>query len=252
VPMVRRRVHQGVAAGKAVIGQGTGVENQRRTLGHVDHVVVDTQTGQMTQLVLRKGNFFPEYVVIAAEQIKDVDEQDVFVDVGDEELAELPRYKPRPAAEILTELDDRLNETWPSPFVAVQATMAGGVLRLTGSVPSKPCRVQAEERAQSVEGVIDVQNELAVEPVLPTETSADERTEVAVQVTAALAADPRTKDAVIEVIHDRGVVALQGQVDRVATRNAAAEIAGQQRGVTTVVNELMIVSSVQTAPHSAW
>src|SRR5215216_3081822 len=71
VPMVRRRVHQGIAAGKAVIGHGTGVENQHKTLGHVDHVVVDMQTGQMTQLILRHGNFFPEYVVIAAEQIKD-------------------------------------------------------------------------------------------------------------------------------------------------------------------------------------
>jgi osmotically-inducible protein OsmY len=61
---------------------------------------------------------------------------------------------------------------------------------------------------------------------------------------AALAADPRTKQAVIEVIHDRGVVALQGQVEGGAARNAAAEIASQQRGVTTVVNELMIASSV--------
>jgi osmotically-inducible protein OsmY len=240
VPLVRRRVHQGIAAGKAVIGPGTGVENQRKTLGHVDHVVVDTQTGQITQLILRNGNFFPEYVVIAAEQIKDVDEQDVFVAVTDAELAQLSRYKPRPTAEILAELDERLNEAWPSPFAGVQATMEGGVLRLMGSVRSQPLRVHAAEHAQGIEGVIDVQNELVVDSDMQPETPTEGHTDVALQVTAALAAHPRTEQAVIEVIHDRGVVTLQGQVESMAVRSAAAEIAGQQPGVTTVVNELMV------------
>jgi osmotically-inducible protein OsmY/sporulation protein YlmC with PRC-barrel domain len=244
VPMVRRRVHQGIAAGTTVIGHGTGVENPHKTLGHVDHVVVDTQTGQMAQLILRHGNFFPEYVVIPAAQIKDVDEQNVFVSVGDAELPALARYKPRPAAEVLAEAHDRLNETWPSPFAGVHATMEGGVLQLMGSVRSKPLQYHAEEHVRGIEGVIDVQNELVIDPDLQTETPAEDRTDVALQVIAALATDPRTKQAVIEVIHDRGVVTLQGQVESVAARNAAAEIASQQRGVTTVVNELIIASSV--------
>ena len=85
---------------------------------------------------------------------------------------------------------------------------------------------------------------MVIDPDLQTETPAEDRTDVALQVIAALATDPRTKQAVIEVIHDRGVVTLQGQVESVAVRNAAAEIASQQRGVTTVVNELIIASSV--------
>lgn len=240
VPMVRRRVHQGIAAGKAVIGSGTEVENPRKTLGHVDHVVVDTQTGQISQLVLRNGTFFPEYVVIGAEQIKDVDEQDVFVAVSDEELAQLPRYKPRPAAEILAELDERLHETWPSPFAGVQATVEGGVLRLIGTVRSKTLQYHAEEHARAIEGVIDVENELVVASDPETETPAVGQPDIALVVGAALAADPRTERSVIEVIHDRGVVTLQGEVENAVARNAATEIAGQQPGVTTVVNELMI------------
>lgn len=252
VSIVRRRVHQGIAAGKALIGPSTEVENPHKTLGHVDHVVVDTQTGQMTQLILRSGTFFPEYVVIGVAQIKDVDEQSVFVTVSDEELAQLPRYKPRPAAEILAQLHERLHETWPSPFAGVSATMEGGVLRLMGSVRSKPLQYHAAEHAHNIEGVIDVQNELVVDPDLPTEITTENQIDVALQSTAALAADPRTEQAVIEVIYDRGVVTLQGQVESMAVRNAAAEIAGQQPRVTTVVNELMIASKVEAPQNATW
>jgi osmotically-inducible protein OsmY/sporulation protein YlmC with PRC-barrel domain len=252
VPMVRRRVHQGIAAGKAVIGPGTEVENPRKTLGHVDHVVVDTQTGQMTQLILRSGTFFPEYVVIGAEQIKAVDEQDVLVTVTDEELAGLPRYKHRPAPEILAELQDRLNETWPSPFGGVRATMEGGVLCLTGAVRSESLQYHAAEHARSIEGVIDVQNELVVDPDLPTEIATETPINVALQVSATLAAHPRTEQALIEVIHDRGVVVLQGQVENMAVRTAAAEIAGQQPGVKTVVNELIVATKEEAPQNVAW
>lgn len=242
-PMIRKRIHQGIAAGKAVIGHDTEVENLHRALGHVDHVVVDTQTGQMTQLVLRSGGFFPEYVVVSAAQIKDVDEQDVLVAVGSEELAALPRYRARPAAEILAELHERLNETWPSPFAGITATMEGGILHLMGHVRSKTLQYHAEEHARAIEGVIDVQNELVVDPDLQVGKSSVDHAIFVAQVSAALAADPRTEHAVIEVIEDRGVVTLQGQVESLAARNAAAEIAGQQPGVTTVFNELMIVSN---------
>jgi osmotically-inducible protein OsmY len=252
VPMVRRRVHQGIAAGKAVIGPSTEVENPRKTLGHVDHVVIDTQTGQMTQLIFRSGTFFPEYVVIGAEQIKDVDEQDVFVTVTDEELAELPRYKQRPAAEILAVLHERLHETWPSPFASVQSTMAGGVLRLIGAVRSESLRYHAEEHARTIEGVIDVQNELVVDPDLQAEIATENHVNLALQVSAALAAHPRTEQALIEVIHDRGVVVLQGQVENMAVRTTAAEIASQQPGVKTVVNELIVASKEEAPQKVAW
>jgi len=239
VPLVRKRVHQGIAAGQAVIGRGTEVESQHKALGHVDHVVVDTQTGRISQLVLRRG-LFPEYVVIPAEQIKDVDEQGVFLSVTDAALTALPRYTPRLADEILADLYDRLHETLPSPFESVKATVEGGVLVLTGCVRSKALQSHAEAHARAIAGVIDVQNELLIEPDRPTETTTDEPASLTTQVYAALAADPRTQQAVIEVIADRGVVTLQGQVATTAVREAAAEIARQQRGVTAVINELMV------------
>jgi osmotically-inducible protein OsmY len=59
-------------------------------------------------------------------------------------------------------------------------------------------------------------------------------------VTEALLNDSRTKQAVIEVIDQRGMITLIGVVDSVETSRAAEEIARQQPAVVSVVNELKI------------
>jgi osmotically-inducible protein OsmY len=53
--------------------------------------------------------------------------------------------------------------------------------------------------------------------------------------------DSRTADAVIDVIQDRHLVILQGQVDSVTTRRAATTIATRIPGVTAVNNELVVL-----------
>lgn len=60
------------------------------------------------------------------------------------------------------------------------------------------------------------------------------------RVMNALLNDPRTEQAIIEVIHDRGIVTLSGTVDSRDTSRAAEEIAREQPGVVSVVNELKI------------
>jgi osmotically-inducible protein OsmY len=52
--------------------------------------------------------------------------------------------------------------------------------------------------------------------------------------------DSRTADAVIDVIQDRHMVILQGQVDSVSTRCAAMTIATHIPGITGVNNELVV------------
>jgi hypothetical protein len=56
----------------------------------------------------------------------------------------------------------------------------------------------------------------------------------------ALMKDPRTEDAVIEVIHDRGMVTLQGVVDNSATKQAAHMITTEFPGVVSIMNELAV------------
>ena len=64
--------------------------------------------------------------------------------------------------------------------------------------------------------------------------------DVGQRVANALLEDPRTKENVIEVANERGIVTLTGTVDSDETRQAAEEIARQQTGVISVVNELKV------------
>ena len=56
----------------------------------------------------------------------------------------------------------------------------------------------------------------------------------------ALTNDPRTKDAKIEVANERGIVTLNGTVAQENIRQAAEEIAKQQQGVITVIDEIKV------------
>jgi hyperosmotically inducible protein len=60
------------------------------------------------------------------------------------------------------------------------------------------------------------------------------------QVTNALLNNRRTKDAVIDVSSQGGVVTLSGTVSSHRVKQAAEEIARQQEGVITVVNDLSL------------
>jgi osmotically-inducible protein OsmY len=67
-----------------------------------------------------------------------------------------------------------------------------------------------------------------------------EGTNVSDRISQALMNDPRTQDEVIEVASLQGLVTLSGKVASEATRRAAEEIARQQRGVISVVNEIKV------------
>jgi osmotically-inducible protein OsmY len=62
--------------------------------------------------------------------------------------------------------------------------------------------------------------------------------DVVKQIYDQLLNDPRTRGAVIDVSFNQGMVTLTGVVKALAVREAAEEIARQQPGVISVVNEL--------------
>ncbi len=64
--------------------------------------------------------------------------------------------------------------------------------------------------------------------------------ELVERVTEALLRDPRTRNSVIEVANDRGIVTLKGSVEKEAISQAAEEITREQEGVITVINEIKI------------
>jgi uncharacterized protein YrrD len=181
MPMVKRRVHEGVVTGRIVLGRHTKVvaADLGKAFGHVARIGCNADNGRITDFVIQRG-LIPEHFMLPASAIKEINEENLVLATSDG-LDQLPRYTAKGTVEVV-------------------ADGGGGAMH----VPA--------ERDVPVEA----------------------------QVFAALAADPRTTTSVIEVINDRGVITLQGAVDRVRVRNAAEEIALEQPGVTAVVNELVI------------
>ncbi len=66
-------------------------------------------------------------------------------------------------------------------------------------------------------------------------------TEITDRVIEALKSDPRTRGCIFDVAHDRGVVSVRGEVPNAQVREAAEQVAKQQDGVITVVNEIIVV-----------
>jgi len=227
VPRVRREVHEGISSEMEVIEPETPVHNvEGMVVGKVDHVLVDRESGEITHLVVRRG-LIPYYPIVPISMIEYVSEESVYVKATTEEIKQLPRYRPRAATDVLAELQDRL-EASSFDFSSVKPTLEGGLVRLTGLVHHVAAKRRAEAIARSIGGVIDVENAL------------DTDTAIVARVTAALLDDLRTSTAVIKVLSEQGVVTLRGQADSPRVREAAEEIAAEQRGVVQVVNELEI------------
>jgi len=232
IPMVRREVHEGVSPTGAVIERGTPVRNQEGQIGHVDHLLVDPEDGKVTHLVMRRG-ILAYYPILPVSAIRLVSDGAVTVSLNEEEVKDLPRFKRRAAEDIEADLQARL-EALRGDGDRVQIAAEGGIVRLTGWVPDVLAKRRLEAVARSVEGVIDVENELA--------TGVSVRT----SVRHALLSDPRTSLSRIEVIDDRGIVTLKGEVDGAEVRAAAEEIAAAQPGVVSVVNALEVQPDTDT------
>jgi osmotically-inducible protein OsmY len=106
--------------------------------------------------------------------------------------------------------------------------LENGVLRLRGFVKDSAAKLRAQALGYSVDGVIQVEN------LLETNLTISD------QVTDFLETDPRTRQAAIQVAHDRGIVTLSGRVDSPAIRTAAEEIAAGLPGVISVINALEV------------
>jgi osmotically-inducible protein OsmY len=233
VPMVRRQVHEGVSPNRAVIERGTPVWNRDgREIGKVDHLLIDPKSGAVSHLVMRKG-LLPYYPILPIDKVEAVTDKAVSVSLTDGELQLLPRYKRRDPEDIEAELRDRLRlADLRVPEVElgrVEVSAQAGIVLLKGWVPDVSTKRRVEAVARSIEGVVDVQNEL------------DTQMAVAARVQHALLSDPRTELSAIDVANQSsGVIALEGVVDSVEVREAAKEIADETPGVLSVVNALKV------------
>jgi osmotically-inducible protein OsmY len=202
--------------------------------GRVERVLVDLATGAITHFVLRRGGvgpFFGRDVVVPVDWARSIDDEEVFLDVGEEQLERLPDYRGHP--------DDRALAAGVRQALAqdprTSAVAAGigvvaheGAVELTGSVGSEETRAAAAAVASAVPGVREVRNALTPD------------TRLRVAVLEALAEDPRTAPETIDVAVTGGVVCLDGEVHGPGARAAAEDVARSVPGVALVINELRV------------
>ena len=115
-----------------------------------------------------------------------------------------------------------------------------GVVYLRGSVPTETARKVAEDTARSVDGVLDVIDELVVQPPV-TRSEEEIAADVRQRILAALRIDPQQLDVHVE----NGVAILRGSVSHAELRMLADEVARWTPGVLDVRNELV------TCPEAA-
>ena len=226
-PAIRQRVREGVDVDREVIGRGTRVYNVDGTIGHIDHLLVDRMTGEITHLIVRQG-LFPRRLVIPMTLVKNVTDEGVYVHATREELSRLTQHVQRADADILAEIRDRLAAIQEHDLRHVHVTVEDGLVRLRGQVRDVSAKRQVEAVVRDVEGVVGVENRITTD------------TGVVARVTAALLEDTRTGLSPIEVTSDFGVVTLSGRVPTEEVRQAAERIARRQRGVVEVINALYV------------
>ena len=115
-----------------------------------------------------------------------------------------------------------------------------GVVQLNGFVDSAESRQAAEVAANSIPGVVSVDNNLEVKAGVRTAGNAIDDTAITGKVKTALIADKRTKAHQIEVKTYKGVVTLGGFVASDAEKQAAGAITEGVSGVVKVENGIKV------------
>jgi hyperosmotically inducible periplasmic protein len=133
---------------------------------------------------------------------------------------------------------------------AINTETTNGVVHLTGTVESDIDRDLAGELAKGIEGVVSVDNDLAIKPNARQEVQAgstqrpfgvfvDDATTTAM-VKSKLLANPNTKGLDIDVDTRGDVVTLNGEVTSAEEKQLAEELAKNTGDVKEVRNQLVV------------
>ncbi len=125
---------------------------------------------------------------------------------------------------------------------AITIHVSSGRVRLSGNVPSYWAKRIAESDVRAVQGVSDVENNLAVQ--LPSGIDIPQDTSIQVSIQSILAFDPNIDDADIEVRVKRGIVTLEGTVPALWQKDRAEESVLNVQGIRGFVNRIAVVPTV--------
>ena len=197
---------------------------------------------ELTHLVVRLDDQPQQPIIVPFEWVEDLGDGYILLKCTREELRQLQSYMPPHSdAELAAAVTEALQRQGGEAFKHVQVQVDRGLVVLHGTTPTVTDKGRAEQIARSVHGVIDVRNALVA------------NTTIAARVSAALAEDPRTALAPIDVSSSGSTVTLIGQVPSGEVREAAEQIARAVSGVVVVINALEVrphdMESVPMVPY---
>lgn len=128
---------------------------------------------------------------------------------------------------------------------SVGVEVSGGIVTLTGSVPSWAMRIAAVEAAHRVSGVLDIANDIVVH--VPG-VSVPSDTDLAAAVRQALRWDVFVPDDRIQSTVANGLVTLRGEVDTHAQRDDAARAVRNLAGVRAIENRVTVKQVADPTP----
>jgi uncharacterized protein YrrD len=79
VPMIRRKIREGIVSGQQVIEEGMPVNDLHNAIGKIDRVVVDGGSEKITHLVVHRGLIFKDQLSIPFSMIENIGKDRIFV-----------------------------------------------------------------------------------------------------------------------------------------------------------------------------
>jgi osmotically-inducible protein OsmY/sporulation protein YlmC with PRC-barrel domain len=229
LPVVEYTIRQGIPERTVVLERSTEVRTRDEVTGEIDHLLVDPLRQELTHLVVRFEDQPHQPVIVPFEWVEDLGDGYVLLKCTREDLRQLQSYTPPHSdTELAAAVTAALQRQGGDALKHVQVEVDRGLVVLHGTTPTVADKAKAEEIARSVHGVIAVRNALVA------------NTTIAARVSAALAEDPRTALAPIDVSSSGSTVTLSGEVTSGEVRQAAEQIARAVPGVALVINALEV------------
>ena len=143
--------------------------------------------------------------------------------------------------------------------IKIGVDTVNGVVNLSGVVPTEREKMKAEELARSTEGVVQVTNNITINPNSIGATNAEQKAREAIGNVGEKAREVGTDTAILASIKARyltegitgtnvdvhdGVVTIKGEVENENKLSLAADIARNTEGVKNVINQLIVAKKI--------
>jgi osmotically-inducible protein OsmY/sporulation protein YlmC with PRC-barrel domain len=238
----------GIGDDEVLVRRGQPIyDNSGRRVATLDHVLADDETHRIQRLVIHRGHWLQrgEDLIVPADAVSYITDQDIHLTLSREDLDQLPRYQPP--------MDDARLEGAIARGLQTQPETRGqdldvqvdrGLVRLYGEVP-KAVASAALSIANKVQGVIGTEDRTtrtqATSPNGKAQAAATggNDTAIADQIRDTYQRQQQEDLSDVRVRVGKGVAHLTGTTRNVAGKALAEHLARSVSGVRSVTNDLL-------------